>query len=257
MNHYERLKVSPEAPIEVIRAAYRALAAKHHPDRHTQSEVAHGDMAALNAAYETLADPAARAAYDAALAQAQEDARPEPDNTGPSSRLQGLWRSTMGFGTRDTTLPPEQEEQDESRVDVRWQPPPLPSNAGGSLLTSKRFRPMLVVLGVVVLVAGGLWLRVFMQQVEAEQTLSEHYGGQTQAAHSAATLAGDPESLRKSAAEMSNEELLAELSSLTGGAVPSARAAANANHVLDGSPLSLRPDTHLVDPLALSPAPRP
>jgi len=46
LDHYERLKISRDAPLEVIRAAYRALAAKHHPDRHGQSEGANTDMAA-------------------------------------------------------------------------------------------------------------------------------------------------------------------------------------------------------------------
>lgn len=75
MNHYERLKVSPEAPPEVIRAAYRALATKLHPDRQGgdagPTEEAHEAMAALNASYLVLTNAKARAAYDAQLKAGQ------------------------------------------------------------------------------------------------------------------------------------------------------------------------------------------
>jgi len=50
VNHYQRLKVSQDAPAEVIRAAYRALATKLHPDRQGPDtgpqDVLHSEMAA-------------------------------------------------------------------------------------------------------------------------------------------------------------------------------------------------------------------
>lgn len=69
VNHYERLKVTQDAPPEVIRAAYRALANRLHPDRSGAGEAgdAHEQMVALNAAYEVLIDPALRRDYDASL----------------------------------------------------------------------------------------------------------------------------------------------------------------------------------------------
>ena len=61
---YEVLQVHPSAEPEVIRAAYRILARKYHPD--------HGGdprrMMALNDAWDVLGDPARRAAYDVARA---------------------------------------------------------------------------------------------------------------------------------------------------------------------------------------------
>jgi curved DNA-binding protein CbpA len=58
---YEVLQVHPRAEAEVIRAAYRTLARKYHPD--------HGGdalrMIALNDAWDVLGDPDRRAAYDA------------------------------------------------------------------------------------------------------------------------------------------------------------------------------------------------
>ncbi|HEX2756189.1 MAG TPA: DnaJ domain-containing protein [Candidatus Limnocylindrales bacterium] len=57
---YRTLQVDPEAEFEVIRAAYRVLAAKHHPDVGGSAET----MARINSAWTTLSDRAARAAYD-------------------------------------------------------------------------------------------------------------------------------------------------------------------------------------------------
>ena len=68
--HYDTLKVSRDAPIEVIQAAYRSLARKYHPD-HSRGRTSHDEaaMKAINAAYEILSDPARRSAYDRHLAQ--------------------------------------------------------------------------------------------------------------------------------------------------------------------------------------------
>ncbi|HVT36983.1 MAG TPA: J domain-containing protein [Nevskiaceae bacterium] len=58
--YYDILEVSPAASPETIRAAYRSLMQKHHPDRSGSKERA----LALNVAYETLADTQRRMAYD-------------------------------------------------------------------------------------------------------------------------------------------------------------------------------------------------
>lgn len=73
VNHYERLKVTQDAPPEVIRAAYRALANRLHPDRGGEGVGgdAHEQMVALNAAYEVLIDPALRRDYDDSLSSAR------------------------------------------------------------------------------------------------------------------------------------------------------------------------------------------
>ena len=57
---YRTLQVIPEAEPEVIRAAYRALARKHHPDLGGSQ----AQMALLNAAWETLGDLEGRARND-------------------------------------------------------------------------------------------------------------------------------------------------------------------------------------------------
>ena len=62
--YYSRLKVAPDAPPEVIRAAYKALAQKYHPDRHHGSIRHEIVLAALNKAQDVLLDPDRRAAHD-------------------------------------------------------------------------------------------------------------------------------------------------------------------------------------------------
>jgi DnaJ-class molecular chaperone len=71
--HYDNLKVSPRADAEVIKAAYRALAQKWHPDKHPPERKARCErvMHLINDAYRVLSDPASRARYDESLTAAR------------------------------------------------------------------------------------------------------------------------------------------------------------------------------------------
>jgi DnaJ domain len=62
---YAVLQVSPCASIEVIRAAYRALARGIHPDVSGPDLTANRRMRELNAAYGLVSNPLRRADYDA------------------------------------------------------------------------------------------------------------------------------------------------------------------------------------------------
>ena len=62
--HYDSLKIARDAPVEVVRAAYRALSLKYHPDRHASDLEATEMMALLNNAYDVLSDPEKRRDYD-------------------------------------------------------------------------------------------------------------------------------------------------------------------------------------------------
>ena len=62
--HYDNLKVARLAPQEVIRAAYKALSQKYHPDKNPGDEKAARIMAILNSAYGTLSDPQRRREHD-------------------------------------------------------------------------------------------------------------------------------------------------------------------------------------------------
>lgn len=64
---YAVLGVARNASPEEIRAAYRELVARYHPDRHQGNpleELAAAKLAEINRAYEILSDPERRAAYD-------------------------------------------------------------------------------------------------------------------------------------------------------------------------------------------------
>jgi curved DNA-binding protein CbpA len=75
--HYDNLKVARNAPPEVIRAAYKTLSQKYHPDRNGNSEKAIRIIQIINSAYEVLSDPVRRQEHDAWIARAEADFPPE------------------------------------------------------------------------------------------------------------------------------------------------------------------------------------
>jgi curved DNA-binding protein CbpA len=117
---YKVLQVDSEAEDEVIQAAYRRLARKYHPDMGGGPEAA-ARMLAINAAWELIGEPGARAAYDlsrgaaafgrssggadsVASASATPTSRPpwpEPSQPPPRETVSRDWtsgRSTQGGG---------------------------------------------------------------------------------------------------------------------------------------------------------------
>lgn len=67
MNYYEILEVSPAASPEVIRAAYKSLMQRYHPDRNPDDASAAVRATRVVQAYEVLSDAERRAAYDREL----------------------------------------------------------------------------------------------------------------------------------------------------------------------------------------------
>lgn len=61
---YEVLGVARDVDEAGLRAAYRSLAKRWHPDRHGGTEAAHTRFLEIKAAYEVLVDPSRRAAHD-------------------------------------------------------------------------------------------------------------------------------------------------------------------------------------------------
>lgn len=68
-DYYAILGVTPASEDVVIRAAYRALMRRYHPDSNSSSEAAERAQA-INAAYAVLSDPEQRARYDGSIAAA-------------------------------------------------------------------------------------------------------------------------------------------------------------------------------------------
>jgi curved DNA-binding protein CbpA len=72
--HYDNLKVARDAPPEVIRAAYKTLSQKYHPDRHGNSAEAIRIIQIINTAYAILSDPDKRREHDDWIARAEASA---------------------------------------------------------------------------------------------------------------------------------------------------------------------------------------
>jgi DnaJ-class molecular chaperone len=77
--HYDNLKVARNAPPEVIRAAYKTLSQKFHPDRNPDKQNATRTFQMISLAYEVLSDPAKRRAHDEWII-AEEAKEQPPDN---------------------------------------------------------------------------------------------------------------------------------------------------------------------------------
>lgn len=77
--YYDNLKLPRTASPETIRAAYRQLSQKHHPDRNSGDPEAARIMVLINVAYGALSDPVRRAQHDRWIAE-QESIRAVPPN---------------------------------------------------------------------------------------------------------------------------------------------------------------------------------
>lgn len=72
VTHYDTLEISPKASADVVRAAYRSLIQRFHPDRNAGDDAAAERAVAITRAYEVLSNAASRGAYDEQLRAAAE-----------------------------------------------------------------------------------------------------------------------------------------------------------------------------------------
>ncbi|MFL1780567.1 Chaperone protein DnaJ [Candidatus Hepatincolaceae symbiont of Richtersius coronifer] len=92
-DYYEILEVAKSADEAELKAAYRKLAMKYHPDKNpTNKEAAEKQFKELNEAYEVLKDPSKRAAYDSGAYD------PKGGNAGRSG-FEGFSGGFGGFGS--------------------------------------------------------------------------------------------------------------------------------------------------------------
>jgi curved DNA-binding protein CbpA len=94
-DHYAALGIAPDADHEVIKAAFRALAKKYHPDTAANPLAAKARFREINEAHSVLSNPEARAEYDRLLSAQREDpfvskprdsARPEESSEATTRR---------------------------------------------------------------------------------------------------------------------------------------------------------------------------
>ena len=99
--HYDNLKVSRSAPPEVVRAAYKTLSQKFHPDRNPGDPDSQRIMTIINRSYDVLADPAKREAHDRWISE-QEREQVVDEGSGPSNsaRSQTAPRPVPPIGAR-------------------------------------------------------------------------------------------------------------------------------------------------------------
>lgn len=119
---YEALQVDPRAEPEVIRAAYRILARKYHPDHGGDAR----RMIELNDAWDVLGDPARRAAYDTSRAT---PTRPRVPDTATRPE-------TGARGSSDS--PPRSEPAAGRTPDVSRAGPP-PGRPSGTVIDFGRY----------------------------------------------------------------------------------------------------------------------
>jgi hypothetical protein len=101
VSHYDTLEVSRAASPEVIRAAYRSLMQRFHPDRNPGDAAAAARASAIARAYDVLSDAAQRAAYDASLDAVPAALPPAPPTGSRSHRARVApppRRANLGWG---------------------------------------------------------------------------------------------------------------------------------------------------------------
>lgn len=100
MNHYDVLEVSRNASPDVIRAAYKSLMQRYHPDKNP-GDAAIAERASLVVqAYEVLSSPDRRSAYDHELRKLTAGRPGSPRNPTPRTRPStgsGKTRDDAGF----------------------------------------------------------------------------------------------------------------------------------------------------------------
>lgn len=79
-DHYEVLGVSRSATADELKAAFRKLAAQHHPDKNPDDPRAHVRFKEINASYQVLSDPQRRQMYDRFGHRAEEPGSPFASN---------------------------------------------------------------------------------------------------------------------------------------------------------------------------------
>ncbi len=95
---YDELSVAKNAPFEVIRASYKALAQIYHPDKNPSSLDGSKKMKAINEAYEVLSDEQKRTEHDLWIAeQATGQIKQEPPTPQEVPLIKAIWNLVYNY----------------------------------------------------------------------------------------------------------------------------------------------------------------
>lgn len=119
--HYDNLKVTRDAPISVIRAAYKALCQTFHPDKFQGSnEEAERIIKLVNASYAVLIDPVKRNAHNAWIREQEANAKRQSNNA-PFDETE------------------QQDEQEQKTQDAYTQQPPPSSTEDAHVIFQRAY----------------------------------------------------------------------------------------------------------------------
>lgn len=104
--HYDNLQIKRTARIEVIKAAYKGLTQRYHPDRNPDDrERCERVMKLINRAYEVLSDPDRRAEYDAFVAREEATANEQQQKVASSEPAQRAGTTASNAAHRNRATP--------------------------------------------------------------------------------------------------------------------------------------------------------
>ena len=119
MSHYETLEVSRNASPEVIRAAYKSLIQRYHPDKNPGTAAAATRAQQVSVAYAVLSVPESRAAYDEMLLEAEKlsvnPKTPPPPPAGAGNPQSPSRRAEPVAAQRKATVPEKKTEDTSSK----------------------------------------------------------------------------------------------------------------------------------------------
>jgi hypothetical protein len=162
--HYDNLKVSRHAPQEVIRAAYKALSQKYHPDKNPGDERAARIMAIVNTAYNILSDPLRRKEHDDWIASEE-------------------WEVEWLEGSHG-------EEVQRPRGEAQWEPRQVEAPSRWRFLLAPRWWG-----GMLAFFAGGVVLTILLVDPPKVLPAALAWAGKAPGAGSAATPNSPPDPL--------------------------------------------------------------
>lgn len=116
---YAILGLSPSASQEQLRAQYRELVRKYHPDLHPGDANAAAMMERVNGAYDVLGNPEERRQYDAEISAGLRDTgqsaeRPAYGNAASGTRPQSAWNPQW----ENTSGDPRERQ---AEAEARWE----------------------------------------------------------------------------------------------------------------------------------------